>query len=221
MDNQKIYEAISNVMEEVGAIGKNKKCQQGNGFMYRGIDDVMNALNPAFVKFKVFVTPEILEHIREDRTSQKGNTLIYSVCKIKYTFYTLDGSSVSATVIGEAMDSGDKSMNKAMAVAFKYACFQVFCIPTEEMVDPDSEVHSVVPKNTPINTDSQPSEEPKENNNFAKHDEQVGIFHQEIQRTGKSLKWFLDSSKVKDAKYIKGVDLEKYIAGLKSLPDKV
>jgi len=68
------------------------------------------------------------------------------------------------------------------------------------------------------------TDKPIENNtsnNFAKHDEQVGIFHQEIQRTGKSLKWFLDSSKVKDAKYIKGVDLEKYIAGLKALPDKV
>ncbi|MFS0844210.1 MAG: ERF family protein [Roseburia hominis] len=30
------------------------------------------------------------------------------------------------------MDSGDKATNKAMSVAFKYACFQVFCIPTEE-----------------------------------------------------------------------------------------
>ena len=37
------------------------------------------------------------------------------------------------------MDSADKASNKAMSVAFKYACFQVFCIPTEEMVDPDSE----------------------------------------------------------------------------------
>lgn len=37
------------------------------------------------------------------------------------------------------MDSGDKATNKAMAIAFKYACFQVFCIPTEEMKDPDAE----------------------------------------------------------------------------------
>ena len=37
------------------------------------------------------------------------------------------------------MDSGDKATNKAMAIAFKYACFQVFCIPTEEMIDPDAE----------------------------------------------------------------------------------
>ena len=37
------------------------------------------------------------------------------------------------------MDSGDKATNKAMSIAFKYACFQVFCIPTEEMKDPDSD----------------------------------------------------------------------------------
>ena len=37
------------------------------------------------------------------------------------------------------MDSGDKATNKAMAIAMKYALFQVFCIPTEEMKDPDAE----------------------------------------------------------------------------------
>ena len=39
------------------------------------------------------------------------------------------------------MDTADKATNKAMAIAFKYACFQVFCIPTEERKeqDPDAE----------------------------------------------------------------------------------
>lgn len=66
--------------------------------------------------------------------------------KVKYTFYAEDGTSVTATVTGEGMDSGDKSLNKAMSIAFKYACFQVFCIPTEEMVDPDGESHEVQAK---------------------------------------------------------------------------
>src|SRR5699024_11672405 len=51
----------------------------------------------------------------------------------------LDGSSVESIIIGESMDMGDKATNKAMAAAYKYACFQVFCIPTEEMQDPDAE----------------------------------------------------------------------------------
>ena len=141
----KIYEAIPKIMSEVGAVGKDSVNKQ-QGFKFRGIDAVMNALHPALSRNKVFVVPEVLEQIREERTSAKGANLIYSICKIKYTFYAEDGSSISSVVIGEGMDSGDKATNKAMAIALKYAFFQVFCIPTEEMVDPDSEVHEVVSK---------------------------------------------------------------------------
>jgi hypothetical protein len=144
-----IYESICGVMSEIGAIGKDKKNLQ-QGFMYRGIDDVMNVLQPLFVKHKVFIVPEVLEHIREDRVSKQGSTLIYSICKIKYTFYAEDGSNITAVVVGEGMDSGDKATNKAMAIAMKYACFQAFCIPTEEMVDPDKETHELTkPKQSP------------------------------------------------------------------------
>lgn len=140
-----IFESINAVMGEIGAIGKNSKNQM-QGFMFRGIDAVMNAINPALIKYKVFIVPEILEQTREERQTSKGGLLIYSICKVKYTFYAEDGTSISATVIGEGMDSGDKATNKAMSIAFKYACFQVFCIPTEEMKDPDAESHDPLPK---------------------------------------------------------------------------
>ena len=140
-----IYESISAVMKDVGAIGKNTKNTQ-QGFMFRGIDAVMNALQPALIKNHIFVVPEVLDQTREERETQKGGLLIYSICRIKYTFFAEDGTSVSAIVIGEGMDTGDKATNKAMSIAFKYACFQVFCIPTEEMKDPDAECHEVKPK---------------------------------------------------------------------------
>ena len=81
----------------------------------------------------------MIDQSREDRVTNKGGTLLYSMLKVRYTFYAEDGTSVSAVVIGEGMDSGDKASNKAMAIAMKYAFFQVFCIPTEEMKDPDAE----------------------------------------------------------------------------------
>lgn len=141
----KIFRAISDTMADIGIIGKTSKNQQ-QGFMYRGIDAVMNALNPALIKHRIFVVPEILNQKREERQTAKGGLLIYSVVTVKYTFYAEDGSSVCAVVIGEGMDSGDKATNKAMSVAFKYALFQVFCIPTEELIDPDRESHEVKPK---------------------------------------------------------------------------
>ena len=142
MAEPKIFQAINEVMESCGAVGKDAKNQQ-QGYKYRGIDALMNAINPALRKAKVFASPEVLESTREERHTAKGGLLIYSIAKVKYTFYAEDGSNVSAIVIGEGMDSGDKSFNKAMSAAYKYALFQVFCVPTEEMVD--SEVDSPEP----------------------------------------------------------------------------
>lgn len=147
-ETAKIYEAICGVMEDVGAVKKTDR-NEFDKYMYRGIDAVMNALQPAMIKHHVFVTPEVVEQTREDRIGKNGSPLIYSVTKVKYTFYTDDGSSVSALVIGEAMDRGDKSMNKAMSAAFKYACFQTFCIPTEEMIDSEKDSPEPVAKKTP------------------------------------------------------------------------
>jgi len=133
-----IFELIGKAMEDIGAIGKDSVNQQQK-FKYRGIDAVMNALNPVMRKHGLFVTPEVLDHKREERQTSSGGRLLYSILTIRYTLYAPDGSSVAAVVIGEGMDSGDKASNKAMSVAFKYAMFQLFCIPTEEMIDPDSE----------------------------------------------------------------------------------
>lgn len=115
-----IFESITAIMQEIPAIGKEKKNQQ-QGFKYRGIDDVMNALQPILSKHKVFVVPEVIDQSREERVTNKGGTILYSMLKIKYTFYAEDGTNVSAVVIGEGMDSGDKASNKAMAIAMKYA----------------------------------------------------------------------------------------------------
>lgn len=143
-EKRNIYQSICAVMAEIDAVGKDKFNPQQK-FKYRGIDDVMNALHPLLAKYKVFCTTEVLDQIREERQTKTGGNLIYSICKIRFTFYAEDGSSVESITIGEGMDSGDKATNKAMSIAFKYAFFQLFCIPTEEMAkdDPDGECHEV------------------------------------------------------------------------------
>jgi hypothetical protein len=74
----------------------------------------------------------------------------------------VDCSSIKAVTIGEAMDTGDKASNKAMSTALKYACLQIFCIPTEEEKDTEYQTYEVKPKdsknlkenNTPPQTES-------------------------------------------------------------------
>ncbi|MBS6195450.1 MAG: ERF family protein [Clostridiales bacterium] len=134
-----IFRAIAGVIADVGAVAKDKINKQ-QGFKFRSIDDVYNALHPALAKNKVFIVPRILEQTREVvGKTQKGTNMTLVICKIKFTFYAEDGSYIESVIIGEGLDTGDKATNKAMAIAYKYACFQVFCIPTEEMVDPDAE----------------------------------------------------------------------------------
>lgn len=140
-----IYAALNTIMNDIGSIGKDKQNPQQH-FMFRGIDQVMNTLKPLLAKHHVNIIPEVVDMRREERRTVSGGTLMYSILTIKHHFVATDGSEVVSTTIGEGMDSGDKASNKAMSIAFKYACFQVFCIPTEEMAKEDPDL------NTPDNS---------------------------------------------------------------------
>jgi hypothetical protein len=142
-----IYKKLIAILQEVDAIEKNKK-NLGQGYMFRGIDDMYNAIHPLFSKNGVFITSEVLNSKREERQAAKGGNLIYTIVTCKFNFYAEDGSSVSSTLDGEAMDSGDKSTNKAMSAALKYALMQMFLIPTEEKLDTEYESPEVKSKGT-------------------------------------------------------------------------
>lgn len=137
MEN-KIYGAIVATMKDIGAIGKNDTNKFDN-YKFRGIDAVYNALQPAMIKNGIFVIPNLIEIVQTDRLSRKGESMIHTRVEVEYSFYADDGSCVKATVPGEAMDRSDKSANKAMSAAYKYACFQTFSIPTEDFSDADTE----------------------------------------------------------------------------------
>lgn len=144
-----ILDAICKIIRDLAAvgIGKNRRNEQ-QGFAFRGIDDVYNAVAPLLAKHGVCVVPNVLSREVTERTTPKGTLLFYTVVKVEYTFWAADDNSkVVAVVYGEAMDSGDKSTNKAMSAAFKYALFQTFCIPTEAE-DPDAHTHEVAAKLT-------------------------------------------------------------------------
>ena len=156
----KIYSLIGEAMRKIGAIKKDRKNQQ-QGFMFRGIDAVYNALNPVMAELGLFIIPEVLEQTREERQTKNGSVLIYSILKVRFTMYAPDGSSVSGVVTGEGMDSGDKASNKAMSIALKYFAFETFMIPTEETtIDPDAEVHTnVMPKESAKGAKPQPKQD--------------------------------------------------------------
>lgn len=143
---KKIYKQMSAVLADIDAIEKTRKNTQGSGYNFRGIDDVFNEIHPIFAKHSIFAVPIVIDFLREERKSNSGGLLLYTVLTVKYTFYADDGSSVDAIVKGEAFDSGDKSCNKAMSAAMKYAILQTFCIPTIEDKDTESSSPQVAPR---------------------------------------------------------------------------
>ena len=143
----KVYSAIAAVMADLAREGITKdRKNQSQGFMFRGVDDVYNTLAPLLVKNGLLVLPSYEERTEREAQTKSGGTLGYVTVKGRFAFTAVeDGSTVQIVTYGEAMDSGDKATNKAMSIAFKYAMFQAFCIPTEADNDADAHTHQARP----------------------------------------------------------------------------
>jgi len=138
MENQlSIAQALSEVMKAVGGIAK-KDRNQSQGFNFRGIDSVVNAVSPQLQKFGVVVVPSVEDYEYATVEIGRNRTAMGHVrVRVRYTFVGPKGDAIAATVVGEAMDSGDKATAKAMSVAFRTALLQALCLPTDEP-DPDA-----------------------------------------------------------------------------------
>lgn len=144
----RVYTAIAAVMHDLSreGIAKDSRNQQ-QGYNFRGIDAVYNALSPILSRNNLCMLPRILSREVTERTTQKGNALFYVTVEAEFDLIsTEDGSKHTIRTFGEAMDSADKATNKAMSAAYKYAAMQAFAIPTEGDNDADSTTHDVAPR---------------------------------------------------------------------------
>jgi hypothetical protein len=146
-----VYKAIAAVQADLGKDGISKAREnKQQGFRFRGIDDVYNALAPALAKHGLCILPRMLDRTVTERETKSGGVLFYVVVVAEFDFVAAeDGSKHTVRTYGEAMDSGDKATNKAMSAAYKYAAMQAFCIPTEGDNDADAHTHEVAPAKLP------------------------------------------------------------------------
>ena len=152
----KVYQAIGAVSQELSAQGISKARNNAQqGYKFRGIDDVLNALSGALVKAGLVILPRCTERELVERQTAKGGAIFNVTCRVEFDLVsTEDGSKHTVCTYGEAMDSADKATNKAMSAAYKYLALLVFCIPTEASpeTDADFSTHEVrhEPKTTVI-----------------------------------------------------------------------
>jgi len=142
-----IEAALAAVMNDVTHVGKEGK-NSAQGYSFRGIDGVLNAVGPAFRRHGVIALPHVersehqLVEVGKNRTPMRQATVI-----VRYVFHGPLGDSLDCVVAAEAMDSGDKATSKAMSVAHRTALIQALALPTHEP-DPDASSYERAPAGT-------------------------------------------------------------------------
>lgn len=192
-----VFTAINAVQKDISQEGISKDREStgyGAKYSFRGIDDVYNAISPLLAKHGLIIMPEYFDREVIERKSNKGGALFYTTLTGKFTFISMkDGSKYCCTTYGEAMDSGDKGANKAMSIAYKYACFQVFAIPTEGDNDPDGTTHPPIqPNNQQQNFNNQTNNGYGQNNNQG-YQNQQSQQQPQANGTGVAIPWPADA----------------------------
>jgi hypothetical protein len=131
-------------MRDVMPVRKNQHNAQQN-YSFRGVDDAMSAMAGPMRNHGCFIAPEVIEHKQRPR-GEKGT---HTVLRMLYRIYGPAGDCLLVTVPGEAMDTADKSTNKAMSAALKYMLFQVFMIPVDARSIDDGDRDHPVMDNAP------------------------------------------------------------------------
>lgn len=131
-----IIEALLAVMGDVQAVGKAERNTE-QGYNFRGIDAVVNAVGPAFRTHGVLAMPYKSTANYRDVLTSRGKPSRECTVTVTYRFYGPAGDFIDAEVPGESMDFGDKGTAKAMSVAYRILLLQALCIPTDD-VDPDA-----------------------------------------------------------------------------------
>jgi hypothetical protein len=138
-----VYTAINEVTAAMAreGIAKGRKNEQ-QGYRFRGIDEVYNALSGHLAAAKLCILPRVTSRSVTERPTKSGGVSTYVVLAVDFDLVSaVDGSRHTISTMGEAMDSADKATNKAMSAAMKYACLMAFQIPTEG--DNDADAHHI------------------------------------------------------------------------------
>ena len=129
-------QAIIAVMRDVDFVAKTHQTNAEGRYMFRGIDDVINAIAPALRTHGAFVVPSLVDKSNEVQPTARGGSVNLVRVTVDFAIYGEIGDPIVGTAPGEAFDSGDKATAKAMSVAFRTFLLQALAIPTNEP-DPD------------------------------------------------------------------------------------
>lgn len=138
-----IYSKLSAISVELSTVAKNLEVGMGkSSYKAVGEADILRAVKPLEQKYGVYSYPDerdIIENGVIESTDYNGNTRkqFFERIKVVYRFINIENPDefIDITSYGDGIDSGDKSVGKAMTYADKYALMKAYKIVTGD--DPD------------------------------------------------------------------------------------
>jgi hypothetical protein len=134
---------------------------QHQNYNFRGIDQLVTAVQPVLNEVGLTIVPKVLEHHSEDRQTER-NVQRWCTVQVKYTLTGPAGDSIDAYMVGEAADVADKAMNKALSNAAKYFYFQTFWFGIGGMDDGDFDHPEAAPRQSYNNNQPQQQARPQQ-----------------------------------------------------------
>jgi hypothetical protein len=131
MTQPTIFAALAAVMNDVTSVSKGDN--SGQGYSFRGIDAVLNAVGPALRKHKVIVTPMVEDMVSNVvEMGQRRTAMNHVQLTVRYVWHGPNGDCIEARVVAEAADTSDKATSKAMSIAFRTCLLQVLALPVAD-----------------------------------------------------------------------------------------
>lgn len=132
-----LHRKLTEVMAAVDWQPKTERNQQQN-YAFVSVERIKDAVRTQLAERHVMVYTSIKAVDRAEFTTSKGTAMLHVTVHGEVTFADGDsGEMFTIEAAGEAMDTGDKALNKAQTALVKYALINTFLIPTGD--DPDHE----------------------------------------------------------------------------------
>lgn len=122
-----VVQAVAAVAADVGAV--EKAGESGQGYKFRRVDDVLNALHGPLCQHGVVIVPRVVDYQSEPMERKNWTRTVLTV---EFNVFGPAGDAVTAKAVGEAHNNSDKGPGVAMSYAYKTAMSQLFSLPTDD-----------------------------------------------------------------------------------------
>ena len=142
MESSNLAALLALAGKQVGAIAKTETNEHFK-YKFRGIDTLTNAMSGVLHDLGIIIVPEVTD-VRASMVETARRPTQEILVFVTYRFYGA-GETLEARVVGQAMDSGDRGMAKALTDARKRVLADVLMPPFKDDTDPERDSHERTP----------------------------------------------------------------------------